>query len=223
MKFIELFNNDMTPNWAKIFSINEFKAMLTTEQSKVWHKEGNVAIHTQNVTNNMIDYLTNTLCVDKNGEYYKMMVCSAICHDIGKPVSTKFNETTKDYTCKSHGIEGDKICRLLFWDDDICFREKVCFMVRHHMDVFYLEHNDELYRRIMKMSWGYVSIKDMCILNYCDATGSQNDMETVQDVKDRLERIKIAATNIGCYEDRYRFDSKKQKINFFTIKMKLSP
>ena len=216
MKLIELFNKDMTPNWAKIFSIDQFKAMLETPQSKDWHKEGNVAIHTQNVTKNMQDYLDNVLCVTRGSDYYKMMMCAAICHDLGKTTTTKFNEKTQDYTCKYHGLEGDKICRLLFWDDpDIELREKVCYMVRHHMDVFYLNKDDELYKRTMRMSWGYVPVKDMCILNYCDATGSVNDFEDSEAVEKRLMEVKRAAEDMKCFHSEYVFDTNKQKLNFF--------
>ena len=60
MKFRDLFNHDTwLPNWDKIFSIKEFKDMETCEQSKVWHNEGNVHIHTRLVTDTLRSFLLN--------------------------------------------------------------------------------------------------------------------------------------------------------------------
>ena len=67
--------------------------MLTTEQNSEWHQEGNVAVHTQLVTEAMANYLDER-AFNKESEYYLLMMAAAICHDIGKVTTTKFNEKT---------------------------------------------------------------------------------------------------------------------------------
>ena len=60
MKFRELFNHDTwLPDWDKIFSIKEFKDMAKCEQSKIWHTEGKVDVHTKLVYQAMRSFLLN--------------------------------------------------------------------------------------------------------------------------------------------------------------------
>ena len=116
MKIKELFTGNYTPHWGKIFGIPIFNQMLSTEQNKEWHQEGNVAVHTQLVAEAMANYLDER-AFNKENEYYQLMMAAAICHDIGKPSTTKFNEKNNEYYCRNHAKEGARIARMLFFDD----------------------------------------------------------------------------------------------------------
>lgn len=213
MKFRDLFNEDMTPNYKKIFSIKEFSAMKTTKQNEKYHSEGSVVEHTKLVAEEMAKVLSG-MTVDVNSEYYLMMMSAAICHDIGKPTTTFFDTEKCDYTTKYHGSEGSIICRKLFYDEDIMLREKVCFMVKNHMSMHYMFRNDRLIRTMMKLSYGPVTVKDMSILYYCDSRGRIGDIDAKELTKNMEDLVKMA-TDIKCYEAKYDFDNTAQKNEFF--------
>ena len=120
MKFRELFNQKTwEPDWDKIWSIKEFKAMKKCMQSTVWHKEGACSAHTRLVTGEMYYYLKRMGIKPSSDRYYIMMMSAAICHDLGKPTTTKFDSKKGDYTTKCHGAEGANITRRLFFDEDL--------------------------------------------------------------------------------------------------------
>lgn len=226
MKFRELFNQETwLPDWDKIFSIKEFNDMIKCEQSNVWHQEGNVDIHTKNVVSAMRSFLLNRENIEpSDNEYYIMMMSAAICHDLGKPSTTKFDEEKGDFTTKCHGQVGAKITRKLFFDEDFELREKVCYMVRWHMTLHHLFDNEEMStRKMIQLSHGRVNVKDMLILNVCDSLGSKNEFEDEVFLADKEERIKSLAVGLNCYETPYEFNNEYEKIRFFHFKDRLFP
>jgi predicted kinase len=226
MKFRDLFNQDTwLPDWDKIFSIKEFKDMETCEQSKIWHKEKFCSTHTKLVTQALQSFLLNRENIEpSDNEYYIMMMSAAICHDLGKPSTTKFDEEKGDYTTKCHGLVGAKITRRLFFDEEFTLREKVCYMVRHHMDLHHIFDKEEMStRKMIQLSHGRVRVKDMLILNICDSLGSKNDEEDEEFIAEKEERIKSLAEGLNCYETPYEFNNDYEKIRFFHFKDRLFP
>lgn len=214
MKIRELFTENYTPHWSKIFGIPLFNQMLTTEQNSEWHKEGNVAVHTQLVTEAMANYLDER-AFNKESEYYLLMMAAAICHDIGKVTTTKFNEKINKYTCRNHAKEGGRLARLLFFDEDVELREKLCYMIRHHMDAFEIVKENKIFYNTIKSSMGIVPLRDMLILHYCDVISSKNDKEDENSVQDRINKIIATAKTIYCYDKPYMFDKRKHRNQCF--------
>ena len=226
MKFRELFNHDTwLPDWDKIFSIKEFKDMAKCEQSKIWHTEGKVDVHTKLVCQAMRSFLLNRENIEpSDNDYYIMMMSAAICHDLGKPSTTKFDEEKGDFTTKCHGQVGAKITRKLFYDEDFEHREKVCYMVRWHMALHPIFDKEEMStRKMIQLSHGRVPVKDMLILNVCDSLGSKNEFEDEVFLADKEERIKSVAIGLNCYETPYEFNNEYDKIRFFDFKDRLFP
>lgn len=85
-----------------------FKDMENTEQSPVWHAEGNVLNHTKLVINEMSKEVQSV--EDEHTRF--IMMLSAMLHDIGKPESGRINglnpKTGKPLTA-DHDIIGAKI------------------------------------------------------------------------------------------------------------------
>lgn len=214
MKIKELFTGNYTPHWGKIFGIPIFNQMLSTEQNKEWHQEGNVAVHTQLVAEAMANYLDER-AFNKENEYYQLMMAAAICHDIGKPSTTKFNEKNNEYYCRNHAKEGARIARMLFFDEDINIREKLCYMIRHHMDPFEIVEENKIFYNTMKASVGIVPLRDMLILHYCDVISAKNDKETEEDTLNRINKIIATAKTIYCYDKPYMFDKRKHRNQLF--------
>lgn len=199
MKFRELFDKDMKPLWDKIEIIKEFAVLKNTPQSTAWHMEGNVMNHVKRVVEVMEEELFK-MNVDKDSKYYLIMMSAALCHDLGKATTTKWDKEKNDWVCSHHGEAGENITRLLFYEDDFILRELVCYMVRWHMNLHHILDNDNIDEVLTIMAQGWVSIKDMLILNKCDSLGSKNDIETYEFLENRWNTIKGKAKRLGIFE-----------------------
>lgn len=212
MKFKELFKCDMMPDWDKIFSISPFNEMESCQQSEKWHKEGNVRNHTIMVTES-IKKLIDDLEIDKNSDRYLILMSAAICHDIGKPSTTYFDDETKTYKVYDHGRVGEKIVRRLFFDEDVIVREKVCYMVRHHMFLHHALEKFNVSDKFIEMSYGLVTLYDMAILSTADSYGSLNDVYTNEDIIKRYYQIiRLGDVELKCIDKPYRFESNYHKM-----------
>ena len=123
MKFNDLFNEDWSVNWEKILTISHFSKLQETSQSSTWHREGNVYIHLQLVTQ-VMEKLLSINNIEKGSEEWIMCVMAAICHDLGKADTTKWSDEKNDWTTKNHGVVGERITRNLLFDEDIILRGK---------------------------------------------------------------------------------------------------
>ena len=166
MKFKDLFNEDWSVNWEKIVTIPQFDKLNSTKQSAVWHKEGVVFMHVHLVSRSMETLLARNL-IERGSDDWIMCMAAALCHDLGKGETTKWSEEKNDWTTKNHGVVGERITRHLFYDEDIVLREKVCYMVRHHMTLHHVYDKFELTnKRLIKLSHGIVPIKYMILLSH---------------------------------------------------------
>lgn len=220
MKIRDLFvykNGILDVNWDLIVTIPEFKRLQDTPQSNVWHKEGDVFKHTQLVTNQMIEELTLN-DVEKTSKYYMLMVASALCHDLGKATTTRWDETKNDYACKNHGAEGARITRKLFYDENVDMREKLCSMVRWHMTLHHIFDNKEktIPKLIDLSCWCRVPISDMCILNYCDSKGSINDTESEEYLTNKFNEIERICIEKDIFDKPYKFINEQHRVIFYS-------
>ena len=203
LKFKDLFNENNEPNWDFIETIPEFKKLASTKQSSVWHKEGDALTHTKLVTQVMLDNMQE-MKVDPTSEYYVMMMAAAICHDLGKGCTTKWDAEKKDWACKRHGFASARIIRTLFYHEDIDLREKVCYMARHHMTLHHIfDKPERTTKALIRLSCGLVTVQDMNILNWCDSMGSQTDEQTDEQVAERFTKIAKLCKQMKCYTERY--------------------
>lgn len=199
MKFTELFDSEMNPRWDYIESINEFKKLKDTKQNTVWHHE-NAFEHTKNVTTEMKKYLDSNN-INKVSRYYLIMMCAALCHDLGKANTTSWDKETQNWHCRNHGSESEKITRKLFYDNDFVIRETICYMVRWHMVLHHILDNElEICDKMDFLSKGLVSVRNMLILNKCDSLGSVNDIETKEILNERWNRIEKIAKDMDCFD-----------------------
>ena len=218
MKFRDLFDKETwLPNWDYIFSVEEFKVMEDCKQSSTFHKEGNVKKHTKLVTDEMLKYLKEKENITpSDNTYYITMMSAAICHDLGKPSTTKFDKKKNDYATSNHGMAGAVIARKLFFDEDYVLRENVCYMIRNHMILHHiLDKKGMISRKIMALSHGRVTFKDMLILNICDSLGSINDIEGHDFLEKKVAELKERAYSLGCFDKPYRFRNDYEKVDYF--------
>lgn len=215
MKFKDFFNEDWTVNWERIDSLSWFKALSTTPQSKKWHMEGDCLTHTKMVVSAM-RLILNENKVKVGSDMWVMCMMAAMCHDLGKPSTTKWSDEKNDYVTKNHGAVGERITRNLFSDEEIIMRECVCYMVRKHMDLHHiLDNESEIDSKIKRLSHGLVPIKYMIMLNKSDSWGSLNDIEKVDEIDKKEMFITNKSIEMGCYEQPYSFVSKSELIRQF--------
>ena len=105
--------------------------MRDTEQSPIYHPEGNVWIHTMQV----IDVAAK---VKKRSRDPRVFMWAALLHDIGKPAVTRMRKGR--ITSYNHDQEGEKLAGdfLSYFLEDKTFIEKVCGLVRYHMQILFV-------------------------------------------------------------------------------------
>ena len=113
MKFKELFNDDWSVNWAKIDGLPSFEVLKQTPQSYKWHKEGCVLNHVHLVAEEMEKILSKYPNIKKGDTIWLVLMSAAICHDLGKAETTFWSEEKNDWSCKNHGVVGERITRNL--------------------------------------------------------------------------------------------------------------
>lgn len=203
MKIDNFFATDGIVAWKSIEHIDCFSVLKNTPQSKKWHKEGNVWEHTKLVVTYMKSILERE-GIDKYTDTYKCCMVAAICHDIGKAETTNWSEEKQDYATKNHGAVGERITRRLLYDEDIEKREYICYMVRHHMELHHvLDIVEETDDRLIKMSYGIVTLKYMLMLNEADTRGSINDMEDEEYIAYKINEIKRRCLALNCFTNPY--------------------
>lgn len=214
MKFKDLFNEVWSVNWDFLLTISPFSKMVNLEQNKEWHKE-DCWTHTQLVTQAM-EKLLNRNLIERGSENWVMCMSAALCHDLGKVDTTKWSEEKNDWTTKNHGVVGERITRNLFYDEDIVLREKVCYMVHHHMTLHHVyDKPEETNKRLIKLSHGIVEMRFMILLNIADSLSSINDIETEDDIFDKEMKLTNDVSTLRCYQKPYSFIDKSQLIRDF--------
>lgn len=188
MKLIDLFNEDMTPNW-KVFE-ETFPRMLICQHSKRWHKEGNPLNHTKLVTDTMYERIKDK----PRDSWYLIMMSAAMLHDIGKPSTTYWDEKQKDWCCKSHGEAGERLFRNTFFEERIDLREKVAYLIRYHMLLHHTlqKGKERQERELIQLSNGLMPFEDMLLLNECDMRGSMNEENEDENVKSHISKLQSA-------------------------------
>ena len=215
MKFKDLFNDGWSVNWENIEKLSWFEKLKSTQQSSVWHKEGDVYKHIRLVTEAMENILRMNGIYPGDTEWI-MCMSAAICHDLGKGETTKWSDEKKDWSTKNHGVVGERITRNLFHDEDIVLREKVCYMVRHHMTLHHVFDEGKDSDKILKrLSHGIVPVKFMMMLNEADSRGSINDIETKEMICDKHNKLLEKCYTLCCYAKPYDFVEKSQLIRDF--------
>ena len=219
MKFKELFNEDWSVNWAKIDGLPSFEVLKQTPQSYKWHKEGNVLNHTHLVAEEMEKILSKYISIKKGDTIWLALMSAAICHDLGKAETTFWSEEKNDWSCKNHGVVGERITRNLFSDEDFLLRERVCYMVRQHMVLHHILDDEEKFpTKLKKLSHGLVCVEYMLWLNEADSRGSINETENDEFLTKELCKIECKAFEYGCLSKPYTMVEKGALIReFFSI------
>lgn len=150
--------------------------LRNTEQSPIYHPEGNVWIHTMQV----IDVAAK---VKKRSRDPRVFMWAALLHDIGKPSTTRMKKGR--ITSYNHDQAGELLARefLSFFDEDNNFIEAVCGLVRYHMQILFvvkgLPHAD------LEGMKKRTDLQEVALLGLCDRLGrdTQNKEEEEKNIQ----------------------------------------
>ena len=197
--FFNVKNKKFVINWDEVFKIEEFKILKTIPQNPMWHYENFVSNHIMYVANYALEMFGN------NSDNYlsRIMVLSAIFHDIGKGETTIYNNEKKSWSSPKHADVGEKITKelLRFWRYPPTIIEQICFFVKNHMKIFELYDNpnikEELHKIANERKDVICTIENLLKLKRCDCLGS---IMTVEDGwREKLEEIRKVAISEKCY------------------------
>ena len=171
MKFNDLFDIEKFEyKWDYIETIPEFAVLKTCEQNPKWHSEGDSMAHTKLVCQAAINYCSDYI-YDKDCEYdNKILLLSALFHDIGKGVTTEFKKG--NWHAYGHETASEKITRRLLWDEDIYIRETVCSLVRWHMEPLRIAESSKYMEKIFNLKLN-VNFELLLKLKRFDVLGSK--------------------------------------------------
>lgn len=176
-------------NWKKIERIDEFAVLKKCEQNPRWHSEGNAWKHTQLVCEEMVKILKSRgfKATSSVTDSTKVLMTAALFHDIGKGVTTEFKKG--NWHAYGHEIQGERITRLLLWDEDINFREAVCSLVRWHMDPLRIFENGskDYIEKVLRLK-KVCDLSLLIILKMADVAGSiQQDIASKDTDMEKLK------------------------------------
>jgi tRNA nucleotidyltransferase (CCA-adding enzyme) len=146
----------------------ELTELRGVEQEPDWHPEGDAWTHTLMV----VDQAAKMRKSIKDPKEKLIFMLSALCHDLGKPETTEYNEKKDRVTSYGHDDEGAKVTVefLSRLTDDVSIIDKTATLVKEHMKPTMFYHDnvpDAAIRRLAKK----VDIPMLVMLSVADKMG----------------------------------------------------
>ena len=165
----ELYEIDI--HWDYIYSIPEFAAMKTLHQNPKWHSESEwVSGHVEKVANICKQWIECKHNLDE--DFVSILMLSALFHDVGKATTTFMNEKDNMWHHYGHEMESEKITRRILWDLGYYIREKVCGIVRWHMEPFNIIKSKDAAIKILDLQNKVCSLRMLYLVKKFDMEGS---------------------------------------------------
>jgi predicted kinase len=191
-------------NWDFLETIPEFAVLKDCEQNPKWHSEGNVLNHTKLALEKLnTEVLDMDLYYSLSDDELLMLRATVVLHDIGKGVTTSLGKDG-NWHAYGHEFEGEKIARVLLWNEDIHVRETICSLIKFHMEPLRLFESKNWLNKMIEIGcripWKYLWIVKMA-----DLLGSvQINGGTMKDDLMKMELIKETAQALGIWEGKNR-------------------
>lgn len=187
-------------NWDFIESIPEIACLKQCWQNPKWHYEGDAWTHTRLAYEKLEKEVFSdfNLYYSLTDDELKLIRVAVILHDIGKGVTTALG---KDGNWHSYGheFEGEKIARVLLWNEDIHQRELICSLIRYHMEPLKLFDSKNWLTKLLEISLR-VPIKYLYCVKMADLLGSvQINGGTMDEDIMKLKLIKETAISLNIW------------------------
>ena len=187
------------------------RAMADCEQDAGWHSEGNVWTHTQMVCAQLPqldDWATLTL------HERTVLTFTALLHDSGKPLASQVDPGTGRIASPKHAVKGEHLARSVLRDlgCELTTREEIARLVRFHSRPAFLLDKPNPNHEVVSLSW-WVKNRLLYLFALVDTRGrSTADMGRPEE---NLHFWKVAAEEIGCFEQPYPFANDHARFLFY--------
>lgn len=185
--------------------------MKRVEQHRLHHAEGNVAIHTQMVLDELqhVEDFMSLLEQDR-----EVLWTAALLHDVEKR-STSVDEGNGNISANGHARRGEYTARtILFRDVETPFhiREQITSLVRFHgLPIWLLEKPDPV-KKVLEVAMR-VNTQYLAILSEADACG--RICADVQSLVDNIQLFREFCKEQGCWSEEKKFASSAARYHYF--------
>lgn len=172
----------------------ELAALIDIPQDAQFHPEGDAWEHTILVLDAMVAQKTGDLHIDL------ILMMAALCHDIGKPNTTRYLEKNGEWHWRSrrHDQVGGKVTRrfLRRLINEEALIDHIVSLVKNHMNPFQLWQSKADDSAILRLSTR-VNIEWLCRLVLADSNGRKNleseriGREVVAWLLEKSERLQV--------------------------------
>lgn len=189
------------------------EGMRRTQQTPVWHAEGDVYAHTMMVVE-ALHGLPEYTQLGERQQY--IMTIAALLHDIGKIPTTTWEEN--EWKAPHHAPTGSRMARKVLWKEyGLCgslesmqVREAICLLIRYHSFPPHANDMENGVLRLHRLAANNLlvpdfSIRMLCMLSKADMLGRWCEDQQLQ-----LEKIALCeemAKKEKCYDSCYPFAS----------------
>ncbi len=199
-------------DWASLSEQFDWVAdMERVEQSPDYHAEGNVAIHTQMVLQNL-EADKGYQALDAASR--EILWASALLHDVEKR-STSIRGTDGHISTPGHARKGQQTTRTVLFRNiptPFAIREEVAALVRYHGLPLWIAEKNDAQKRLLEASL-CVDTRKLLILAQADAYGRiSNDRE---ELLERLEFFREYCMEQQCWEQPYPFATPHARFHYF--------
>jgi predicted kinase len=185
-------------------SIHYFNALSNCEQNPRWHAEGNAQKHSLLAYEKLIKEVVYGkdyhMCDSLNDIELLILKASVLLHDIGKSVTTTIGKDG-NWHSYNHEIEGEKIARVLLWNENFYIRETICALIKYHMEPLRIFNSKNWIARMYEIAC-VVPWKLLYCVKLSDLLGSvQSTNNTQKEDLEKLELLKETAKTLKIWDD----------------------
>lgn len=185
--------------------------MQFVKQHKIHHAEGNVAIHTQMVLNELhkLSSFQNLSKLDK-----EILWAAALMHDIEKR-STSVDEGNGAISANGHARRGEYTVRTILYRDistPFHIREQIASLVRFHGFPLWMMDKPNPLRKMLEINQR-VNMQQLRILAEADVRG--RICEDVDKVLETLEYFELFCKDHDCWGKKKEFETDTARYHYF--------
>jgi predicted kinase len=191
------------------------RAMDKVLQSPIFHAEGDVLVHTRRVVEALV-----SLDEWRNlpPEERLLLFASALLHDIGKPICTKFDEIGR-ITSRGHAQKGEFMARQFLWTGQelaaplpFLVREYIARMVRLHGLPLQFLYRAQPERAVIAASQS-IRMDHLALLAEADVKGRLSRESS--ELRERVALFRELCKEQECYDKPRRFPDEYSRFMYF--------
>jgi predicted kinase len=198
------------PSWDQLCAwMPVLVPLADCEQDDIHHAEGNVAIHTRMVMNELVG---DPAWKDLDDHARFRLFWASVLHDVGKPDTSK--KVDGRWTSPNHSRVGASITRRVLRDIGIPFdtREQICSIIAAHQMPFHLYGKDDRERRAIALS---LSLDPRELIMHARADARGRICADPDDLQMRLDLAEIEFANLGCLDRPFPFGNDESRVAYF--------